>query len=80
MTKTPMQPYLLNPAQQEVIDCGVLTSGFSSILQMPTGTGKTWLAKLAIRHSVDNGLRAIYLTPLRALAVELVEQWTKDFN
>ena len=75
-----MQPYLLNPAQQIVLDCGVLTSGFSTILQMPTGSGKTWLAKLAIRHGIENGLRAIYLTPLRALAAELVEQWTKDFN
>jgi hypothetical protein len=42
-----MQPYLLNRAQQNVIDCGILTSGFSCVLQMPTGTGKTWLANLA---------------------------------
>ena len=31
----------LNPAQQEVVDRGLLTTGFSVVLQMPTGAGKT---------------------------------------
>jgi helicase len=69
----------LNPAQQEVLDHGFLTSGFSCILQMPTGSGKTWLAKQAIRHSVQAGFRALYLTPLRALAEELVQEWQREF-
>ena len=70
----------LNPAQQQVIDCGLLTSGFSCVLQMPTGSGKTWLAKKAIRHSVQRGFRALYLDPLRALAEELVSDWAKEFT
>jgi helicase len=70
----------LNPAQQQMVDCGLLTSGFSCVLQMPTGSGKTWLAKKAIRHSVQRGLRALYLTPLRALAEELLSDWTKEFT
>jgi helicase len=74
MTQAP-----LNPAQQQVVDCGLLTSGFSCILQMPTGSGKTWLAKKAIRQSVQRGFRALYLTPLRALAEELVSEWVKEF-
>jgi ATP-dependent DNA helicase len=74
-----MLPASLNPAQQQVIDHGLLTSGFSCILQMPTSSGKTWLAKQAIVHSVQAGFRAVYITPLRALAAELVNEWAKDF-
>src|ERR1700724_2318296 len=69
----------LNPPQQQVVDCGLLTSGFSCVLQLPTGSGKTWLVKKAIRQSVKAGLRAVYLTPLRALAEELVIEWVKEF-
>jgi helicase len=69
----------LNPPQQQVVDCGLLTSGFSCVLQMPTGSGKTWLAKKAIRRTVQSGLRALYLTPLRALAEELASKWVSEF-
>ena len=69
----------LNPAQQEVIDHCLLDSGFSCILQMPTGSGKTWLAAVAIRKALEAGHRAIYLCPLRALAEELATRWTLEF-
>src|SRR5262249_31059256 len=49
-------------------------------LQMPTGAGKTWLAEQAIAAALDGGVRAIYLTPLRALANELVERWSIRFQ
>lgn len=65
----------LNPAQQEVWDHGLLTSGFSCVLQMPTGSGKTWLSAMAIRDSLQRGHRAVYLSPLRALAEELNTKW-----
>lgn len=70
----------LNPAQQEVWDHGLLTSGFSCVLQMPTGSGKTWLAALAIRDSIERGHRAIYLAPLRALAEELNMTWSESMT
>lgn len=70
---------LLNPCQQEVVDRGFLTSGFSAVLQMPTGAGKTWLAELAIENALRLGQRAIYLTPLRALANELIVRWKSRF-
>ncbi len=66
---------MLNPAQQSVMDHGLLQSGYSVILQMPTGSGKTWLAKQALRASLARGLRGIYLAPLKALAEELSGQW-----
>ena len=70
----------LTPPQREIIDCGLLTSGFNCILQMPTGSGKTWLAEQAIADTLSKGKRAIYLTPLRALATELVERWQQQFT
>jgi len=66
-------------AQQEILQGGLLTSGFNCILQMPTGSGKTWLAEQAIAHTLNQNRRAIYLTPLRALASELTTRWQKRF-
>ena len=77
MVPVPME---LNPAQQEIVERGLLGSGFSAVLQMPTGAGKTWLAEQAIDDTLRRGERAIYLTPLRALANELVERWRKRFE
>jgi helicase len=70
----------LNPVQKQVVDRGLLTSGFNCILQMATGSGKTWLAEQAILTTLLAGQRAIYLTPLRALANELVERWQQRFE
>jgi helicase len=69
----------LSPAQSEVLAAGLLTSGFNCILQMPTGSGKTWLAEHAIRDALTRGRRAIYLAALRALARELGERWKDLF-
>ncbi len=46
---------------------------------MPTGSGKTWLAELAIMDVLQRGMRAVYLTPLRALASELAARWQMRF-
>jgi helicase len=70
----------LNPAQQDVQARGLLDSGFACVLQMPTGAGKTWLAEQALAAALERGDRAIYLTPLRALANELVLRWRKLFE
>ena len=73
-------PFRPNPCQQKVLDHGLLESGFSVVLQMPTGSGKTWLAKEAIRQSLKSGFRAVYLSPLRALADELANDWEEEFE
>src|SRR6185369_4923293 len=70
----------LNPAQREVADRGLLESGFNCVLQMPTGSGKTWLAEHTIGEVLARGARAIYLTPLRALAGELTARWQERFS
>jgi helicase len=69
----------VTPAQQAVLDRDLLNSGFHCILQMPTGSGKTWLAEQAIGHTLDQGQRTIYVTPLRALADELCDRWKQRF-
>jgi helicase len=70
----------LLPPQAEVLDAGLLDTGFNCILQMPTGSGKTWLAEQAIGRVLERGQRAIYLAPLRALANELVTIWQSRFD
>lgn len=67
-------------AQQEVLALELLTLGYSCILQMPTGSGKTWLAEQAMHQVVCQGKRAVYLTPLRALADELFHRWRNRFS
>jgi helicase len=75
-----IEPESLNPGQRPVVDHGLLSSGFNVVLQMPTGSGKTWLAEQAIAAALTAGARAIYLTPLRALANELLDRWTRRFH
>jgi helicase len=74
------QFHSLTPPQREISDRGLLTTGFNCVLQMSTGAGKTWLAEQAIADVVSNGGRAIYLTPLRALASELSSKWQESFG
>jgi helicase len=70
---------ITSPIQQEILESGLLTSGFNCILQMPTGSGKTWLAEQAIASVLDKGKRAIYIAPLRALADELNTRWQTHY-
>lgn len=62
------------------MSCELLNSGFNCVLQMPTGSGKTWLAEQAIGAVLQQGARAVYLTPLRALATELCDRWQAQFT
>ena len=72
-------PRSLTPPQAEVLAGGYLDSGFHCLLEMPTGAGKTWLAEQAIASVLGRGLRAVYLTPLKALAGELTTRWRATF-
>ncbi len=57
------------------MDMGLLDSGFNCVLQMSTGSGKTWLADRTIEKTLNDGRRAIYVCPTRALAAERYEHW-----
>jgi helicase len=70
----------LYPPQKEVLESGLLETGFHCVLQMPTGSGKTFLARHAIQKVLNTGQKAIYLVPLKALAAELQNDWSRYFK
>jgi len=68
---------ILYPPQEEAIQAGALDEK-NIVLASPTASGKTLIAELVILKSVlERGGKALYLTPLRALASEKYEDFQK---
>ena len=59
----------LYPPQAEAVEKGV-TEGDSLVASVPTASGKTLVAELAMLSAVSRGGKALYIVPLRALASE----------
>jgi len=59
----------LYPPQAEAVEAGV-TEGRSLVASIPTASGKTLIAELAMLSAVARGGKALYIVPLRALASE----------
>ena len=59
----------LYPPQQAAVDAGVV-DGESLVAAVPTASGKTLIAELAMLSSIERGGKALYIVPLRALASE----------
>ncbi|MFC4405328.1 ATP-dependent DNA helicase [Haloarchaeobius iranensis] len=59
----------LYPPQAEAVEAGV-TEGQSLVASVPTASGKTLVAQLAMLSAVQRGGKALYIVPLRALASE----------
>ena len=59
----------LYPPQAAAVEAGI-TRGESVVASVPTASGKTLVAELAMLASVDTGGKALYIVPLRALASE----------
>lgn len=59
----------LYPPQEKAIAAGIL-DGKSTLVTTPTASGKTLVAMMAIAMALKRGKKAVYLTPLRALASE----------
>jgi len=59
----------LYPPQAEAVEAGV-TEGESVVASVPTASGKTLVAELAMVSSIARGGTALYIVPLRALASE----------
>jgi hypothetical protein len=70
-----LEPY---PAQE--VAFGHIFAGESVMVTVPTGTGKTMMAKAAIHKALESGQRAIYTTPLRALTEEKHRELSADFG
>lgn len=67
----------LYPPQAEAIQAGVL-EGKNLVLASPTASGKTLIAELcSLKHVLERNGKAVYLTPLRALANEKFDEFKK---
>jgi superfamily II DNA/RNA helicase len=70
-----LEPY---PVQEEAFEA--IFAGESAMVTVPTGTGKTMMAKAAIFRALGLGRTAIYTTPLRALTEEKFRELAEDFG
>ncbi len=68
----------LRPEQADILDRGLMWGGPALVWSSPTGSGKTWLARFALRKALDQGLRAVMVVPLRAIATEVSTQLRSD--
>jgi helicase len=59
----------LYPPQAAAVEAGVV-DGESLVAAVPTASGKTLIAELAMLSAVERGGKALYIVPLRALASE----------
>jgi helicase len=66
----------LYPPQAEALERGLL-DGRSMLLAMPTASGKTLLAELAMLRAALQGMRSLYIVPLRALATEKYDSFKR---
>lgn len=70
-----LEPY---PVQEQAIS--KILAGQSVLVTVPTGTGKTLMAKAALHAAMERNQRAIYTTPLRALTEEKYRELCGDFG
>jgi len=66
----------LYPPQQAAVEAGV-TDGANLVAAVPTASGKTLIAELAMLSQVDRGGKALYIVPLRALASEKHDEFAR---
>ena len=64
----------LYPPQELALSGGIL-QGKNMLVTTPTASGKTLIAMMAIVKTLEQGSKACYLTPLRALASEKYEDF-----
>src|SRR5689334_23243094 len=69
------EPY---PVQEQAVSA--IINGKSVLVTVPTGTGKTLMAKAGIFAALARGQRAVYTTPLRALTEEKFRELSDDFG
>ncbi|MCK6509398.1 DEAD/DEAH box helicase [Myxococcota bacterium] len=70
-----LEPY---PVQEEAF--GAIFQGENALITVPTGTGKTMIAKAGMYKALYSGRSAIYTTPLRALTEEKYRELCDDFG
>lgn len=64
----------LYPPQAACVDAGLL-DGKNLLISIPTASGKTLLAEMAMASQIIRGGKCLYIVPLRALASEKFEEF-----
>jgi helicase len=64
----------LYPPQEDCIKRGVF-NGKNLLVAIPTASGKTLIAEMAMHHHIAKGGKCLYIVPLRALASEKFEEF-----
>lgn len=72
------QEFKPDPFQSEAIES--LHDGVDTLVIAPTGAGKTYIAVEAIRRVVEEGARAVYTAPLKALSNAKYTEFKKKFE
>ncbi len=65
----------LYPPQAACVEAG-LFSGQNLLIAIPTASGKTLVAEMAMHHQVGRSGKCLYIVPLRALASEKFEEFS----
>ena len=65
----------LYPPQAACIEAGLFT-GKNLLIAIPTASGKTLVAEMAMHHQAGRGGKCLYIVPLRALASEKFEEFS----
>lgn len=65
----------LYPPQAACVEAG-LFSGKNLLVAIPTASGKTLVAEMAMHHQAGRGGKCLYIVPLRALASEKFEEFS----
>jgi helicase len=64
----------LYPPQGECVEKGIL-AGKNALVAIPTASGKTLIAEMAMHRTITNGGKCLYIVPLKALASEKFEEF-----
>jgi superfamily II RNA helicase len=73
----PPSPFQPDPFQLEAL---AALEYEDVLVTAPTGSGKTWIAREEIRRLLDQGRRAWYTSPLKALTNSKYYEFTQEFG
>ncbi len=69
----------LNPVQRAAVRAGLL-EGKNIVVSSPTASGKTLVGEMAMVRAILSGKKALYTCPLRALASEHYEDFSRKYD
>lgn len=73
-------PLGLNELQKQAVNDHRVLDGESSIVIAPTSSGKTFVGELAALQAVNNGRKAVFLLPYKALTNEKFETFSRRYE